>query len=171
MEIGKHSISTEDGKLELGLHTISHGFNKEIEETVTKIIDGSLRSGKRIEFDGSVVVLGDVNSGAEIIAREHIIVMGVLRGLAHAGAKGNREAMIIANDIDAVQLRIADIVKEIEILEPEKPEEEEEETKKKKAKKKEKDKEEIEEEKVEEFIKTRAYVKERRNCIGIKVKI
>lgn len=159
MEIGRHSMETEDNKLELGLHTISHGFNKEIQETVTKIIDGSLRSGKRIEFDGSVVILGDVNSGAEIIAREHIIVMGVLRGLAHAGAKGNREAMIIANDIDAVQLRIADIVKEIEILEPEKPEEEEEETKKKKSKKKEKEKEDIEEEE-EEFIKTRAYVKD-----------
>lgn len=161
MEIGKHSISTEDSKLELGLHTISHGFNKEIQETVTKIVDGSLRSGKRIEFDGSVVVLGDVNSGAEIIAREHIIVMGVLRGLAHAGAKGNREAMIVANDIDAVQLRIADIVKEIEILEPERLEEDEEETKKKKAKKKEKEKEDKEEEEeLESFIKTRAYVKD-----------
>jgi len=158
MEIGRHSMETEDSKLELGLHTISHGFNREIEETVTKIVDGSLRSGKRVEFDGSVVVLGDVNSGAEIIAKEHIIIMGVLRGLAHAGAKGNREAMIVANDIDAVQLRIADIVKEIEILVPEEPEEEEE-TKKKKDKKKEKEEKE-EEEELDNFIKTRAYVKD-----------
>ena len=157
MEFGRHSLETEDTKLELGLHTISHGFNREIEETVTKIIDGSLRSGKRVEFDGSVVVLGDVNSGAEIIAKEHIIIMGVLRGLAHAGAKGNREAMIVANDIDAVQLRIADIVKEIEILEPEITEEEEV----KKGKDKKKVKEEIEEEEFfDDIIKTRAYVKD-----------
>lgn len=152
MEFGRHSMETEDTKVELGLHTISHGFNKEIEETVTKIIDGSLRSGKRVEFEGSIVVLGDVNAGAEIIAKEHIIVMGVLRGLAHAGARGNREAMIVANDIDAVQLRIADIVKEIEILKPVEPEEED--------LQKGKDKKEQEEEFYDDIIKTRAYVKD-----------
>lgn len=156
MEFGRHSMETEDTKVELGLHTISHGFNKEIEETVTKIIDGSLRSGKRVEFEGSIVVLGDVNAGAEIIAKEHIIVMGVLRGLAHAGAGGNREAMIVANDIDAVQLRIADIVKEIEILKPLEPDEEE----MQKGKDKKKDKEEQEEEFYDDIIKTRAYVKD-----------
>ncbi|MDE5830965.1 MAG: septum site-determining protein MinC [Clostridia bacterium] len=157
MEIGRHSMETEESKVELGLHTISHGFNKEIEETVTKIIDGSLRSGKRIEFDGSLVILGDVNAGAEVIAREHIIVMGVLRGLAHAGAKGNREAMIVANDIDAVQLRIADIVKEIEILKTEEPEEEEQKKSKDRTKGKE---EQDEEEYYDDIIKTRAYVKD-----------
>lgn len=157
MEFGRHSMETEDTKLELGLHTISHGFNKEIEETVTKIVDGSLRSGKRVEFEGSIVVLGDVNAGAEIIAKEHIIVMGVLRGLAHAGARGNREAMIVANDIDAVQLRIADIVKEIEILKPIEPEEEE--LQKGKDKKKSKE-EQQEEEFYDDIIKTRAYVKD-----------
>lgn len=158
MEIGRHSMETEESKLELGLHTITHGFNKEIEETVTKIIDGSLRSGRRIEFDGSIVVLGDVNAGAEIIAKEHIIILGTLRGLAHAGAKGNREGMVIANEIDVAQIRIADIVKEIERPNFEEEDELEQEDKKGKGKKK---KEEIEiPEYYDEDIKTRAYVKD-----------
>ena len=64
--------------------------------------------------DGSIVVLGDVNSGAEVIAGDNIVVLGNLRGLAHAGAKGNKEAIIAAASIESAQIRIADIVKEIE---------------------------------------------------------
>lgn len=118
MEFGKHSLETEEdekGQNELGLHTINHGFEKDIEETVTKVIDGSLRSGKREEFQGTIVVIGDINAGAEVIAKDHIIVLGTIRGLAHAGAKGNRKAMIFANEIDAPQIRIADILKEKEM--------------------------------------------------------
>ena len=100
METAKHSMETEEEKVELGIHTITHGFNRKIEATITKIIDGSIRSGKRIEFDGSLVIIGDVNAGAEVIASEHIIIFGTLRGLAHAGARGNREAKIITNEID-----------------------------------------------------------------------
>ena len=75
---------------------------------------GSLRSGQRIEVEGSIVVIGDVNSGAEVIAADNIIVIGKLRGLAHAGAKGNKEAIIAASTLDAVQLRISNIVREID---------------------------------------------------------
>lgn len=77
-------------------------------------IKGSLRSGQKIEFEGSLVIIGDVNPGAQVIAGENIIVLGQLRGLAHAGAKGNRDAVIEAVEIDSLQLRIADVVKEIE---------------------------------------------------------
>lgn len=48
------------------------------------------------------------------MASDNIIVLGSLRGLAHAGAKGNRQAIIAAGLLDAVQIRIADIVKEID---------------------------------------------------------
>ena len=112
MAVGKHSESTK--RTELGLHTIEKAFNRKIEETVTKVYNGSLRSGKKIEFEGSVVILGDINAGAEVFAEDHIIVLGEIRGLAHAGAKGNKRAIIAANSIDAPQIRIADIVKEIE---------------------------------------------------------
>lgn len=98
----------------LGLHGIKKSFYKEIATSETKFHKGSLRSGQRIEFEGSLVIIGDVNPGAEVIAGENIIILGELRGLAHAGAKGNRDAIIEAVQISATQLRIADIVKEIE---------------------------------------------------------
>ena len=98
----------------LGLHGIKKTFYKEVATSETKFHKGSLRSGQRIEFEGSLVIVGDVNAGAEVIAGENIVVLGNLRGLAHAGAKGNKDAIIEASEIDAVQIRIADKVKEIE---------------------------------------------------------
>ena len=68
----------------------------------------TLRSGTRIEFPGHVVILGDVNPGAEVIAEGNVIVWGRVRGVVHAGAKGNRKAVICALDLSATQLRIAD---------------------------------------------------------------
>ena len=98
----------------LGLHSIKKAFNKKIEMSETKFYKGSLRSGQKMEVEGSLVIIGDVNAGAEVIASDNIVVLGALRGLAHAGAKGNKEAIIAAGLIDAVQIRIANIVKEID---------------------------------------------------------
>ena len=97
----------------LGLHGIRKTFYKEVATSETKFHKGSLRSGQRLEYDGSLVVIGDVNAGAEVIASENIVILGNLRGLAHAGAKGNKDAIIEASEIDAVQITIADKVKEI----------------------------------------------------------
>lgn len=98
----------------LGLHGIKKTFYKEVATSETKFHKGSLRSGQRLEYDGSLVIIGDVNAGAEVVASENIVILGILRGLAHAGAKGNKDAIIEASEIEAVQIRIADIVKEIE---------------------------------------------------------
>ncbi len=98
----------------LGLHGIKKTFYKEVATSETKFHKGSLRSGQRLEFEGSLVIIGDVNAGAEVIAGENIVVLGILRGLAHAGAKGNKDAVIEAQEIEALQVRIADIVKEID---------------------------------------------------------
>ena len=103
----------------LGLHSIKKTFNKEIEDSKTKFYRGSLRSGQKLEYEGSLVILGDVNGGAEVVAEENIIILGNLRGLAHAGAKGNKKAIIAANMIDCPQIRIANIIKEKEIEESE----------------------------------------------------
>ena len=97
----------------LGLHSIKKTFEKEIATSETKFHRGSLRSGQKIEADGSLVIIGDVNSGAEVVASDNIVVLGALRGLAHAGAKGNKQAIIAAGLFDAVQIRIANVVKEI----------------------------------------------------------
>ena len=77
-------------------------------EETALFLDRTLRSGTRIEFAGHVVVLGDINPGAEIVAEGNIIVWGRLRGMVHAGSKGNREAVICALDFSPMQLRIAD---------------------------------------------------------------
>lgn len=99
----------------LGLHGIKKTFKKDIATSETKFHRGSLRSGQKIEYEGSLVILGDVNAGAEVIAGENVVVLGILRGLAHAGANGNKEAIIAAAAIEAPQLRIANIVKEMKI--------------------------------------------------------
>lgn len=99
---------------ELGLHGIKKSFSQEIESSQTKFHRGAVRSGQKIEYEGSIVILGDVNGGAEVIAEDNVVVLGVLRGLAHAGAKGNKKAIIAAASIDCKQIRIADIIKEME---------------------------------------------------------
>ncbi len=99
---------------ELGLHGIKKSFNKEIATSETKFYKGSIRSGQKMEFEGSLVILGDVNAGAEVLAEDNVVILGILRGMAHAGAKGNKEAIIAAASIESAQIRIADIVKEIE---------------------------------------------------------
>lgn len=72
----------------------------------TVIIGRTVRSGGHVESSGSVVVLGDVNAGAEIMANDDIIVLGTLRGVAHAGVGGNEKAVVWAQRILAPQLRI-----------------------------------------------------------------
>jgi len=97
----------------LGLHGIKKVYHEDIKNSETKFHTGSIRSGQRIEFEGSLVIIGDVNSGAEVIAGDNIVVLGALRGLAHAGAKGNKEAIIAANKIESAQIRISNLIQEI----------------------------------------------------------
>lgn len=79
-------------------------------EITAKVINKTLRSGQKVVHDGSVVIVGDVNPGAQVIAGEDIIILGACRGLAHAGASGNQAATITANKILATQLRIAGLI-------------------------------------------------------------
>lgn len=96
-----------DSPKTLGLHDIKRTFRKDIQISETKFYKGSVRSGQRLEFEGSIVIIGDVNDGAEVIAEDNIAVIGNLRGMAHAGAKGNEKAIITANIINSPQIRIA----------------------------------------------------------------
>ncbi len=67
----------------------------------------TLRSGQKIQYPGHVTLLGDVNPGGEIVAGGNIVVWGAMRGLAHAGAYGDEEAVICALELQPSQLRIA----------------------------------------------------------------
>jgi len=68
----------------------------------------TLRSGRRVHFSGHVTIIGDVNPGAEVVAGGDIVVWGRLRGVAHAGAGGDENAVVCALDLAPTQLRIAD---------------------------------------------------------------
>ncbi len=71
---------------------------------------GTLRSGDHLQAEGSVLLLGDVNPGARISAAGNVLVWGRLRGIAHAGVAGDRNARIVALQLRPLQLRIADVV-------------------------------------------------------------
>ena len=70
-----------DSPRTMGLTGIRKTFNKEIESSETRFYNGSLRSGIKLEFEGSVVIIGDVNDGAEVVAEDNIVVTGRLRGM------------------------------------------------------------------------------------------
>lgn len=74
------------------------------------LVHRTLRSGFSLEHRGHIIVIGDINPGAEIIAGGDVVVWGHLRGMVHAGAQGNDEAVVCALDLDPVQLRIAGII-------------------------------------------------------------
>jgi septum site-determining protein MinC len=80
----------------------------DLDEQTALFIDKTVRSGNRIQFPGHVVILGDVNPGAEVIADGNVIVWGRVRGMVHAGANGNMDAVICALDLSPTQLRIAE---------------------------------------------------------------
>jgi septum site-determining protein MinC len=67
----------------------------------------TLRSGMNLRFDGDVLLFGDVNPGAQIIASGNIVVLGAIKGLAHAGAAGDESAYVMAFDLRPTQIRIA----------------------------------------------------------------
>lgn len=85
-------------------------FIDTITDDTALFIPKTIRSGTRIEFPGHIVIVGDVNPGAEIVAEGNVVVWGRVRGMIHAGSKGDRSAFICALDLSANQLRIADEV-------------------------------------------------------------
>ncbi len=73
-------------------------------------IQRTLRSGQSLDFPGDITLLGDLNPGAEIISGGSILVWGRARGVLHAGALGDENALICALDLDPSQLRIAGLI-------------------------------------------------------------
>jgi len=111
------SLVTERASQDLGLEIKLDESSPEPERSpINTMLDGeeavflhrTLRSGHKIEYHGHIVVLGDVNPGAELIAGGNIIVWGRLRGVAHAGAGGDSNAVVCSMDLSPTQLRISD---------------------------------------------------------------
>ena len=71
------------------------------------VVNRTVRGGQRITSEGGILICGNVNPGAEIIAGGSIDIRGKCRGTVHAGASGDESAVIIADRLMPVQLRIA----------------------------------------------------------------
>ncbi|MDI6769996.1 MAG: septum site-determining protein MinC [Anaerolineales bacterium] len=109
------SSATEQTAQNLGLATrISKPRPSQVQHAPDAVMDAialwlprTLRSGTLVEFPGHVTVMGDVNPGAEIVASGSIVVWGRLRGVVHAGAQGDLNAVVCALELTPTQLRIA----------------------------------------------------------------
>jgi septum site-determining protein MinC len=76
----------------------------------SQVIYGMVRSGQVLEHEGNLLLMGDVNPGGTVRSSGDIYVMGMLRGTAHAGIHGNRQAIIAASHMRPTQLRIAQVI-------------------------------------------------------------
>lgn len=84
--------------------------NQRVLERQSETFVGIVRSGQVIRAEGDLVVVGDVNPNGKLIAGGNIFVLGRLKGIAHAGAKGNKEAVIAASWLEATHLMIAEAI-------------------------------------------------------------
>lgn len=82
----------------------------ELSNNTGQFYKGILRSGASLEFETSVIIIGDVNHGARVVSKGNIIVLGALKGNAFAGATGNTNSFVVALDMSPTQIRIADVI-------------------------------------------------------------
>ncbi len=71
---------------------------------------GNLRSGQVMEFETSIIVLGDVNAGAQVVSTGNVIILGTLNGTVYAGASGKENCFVVALKMNPVQIRIGDVI-------------------------------------------------------------
>jgi septum formation inhibitor MinC len=96
------AVNTSTGT-SISRHQESGGLDRQNEALLIKT---TCRSGEVVRYPGDVVILADVNPGAEIIADGDILVWGSLRGMAHAGAGGDIQATIIALNLESPRIQI-----------------------------------------------------------------
>lgn len=107
-EIGVKEIIVEDIKIKEKQKEVKT-FNG-IYEGRTKFIEKTVRGGQTVNFPGNIVIIGDVNSGAEVFAGGNIIVLGSIKGNVFAGSSGNSKAIIAAFSLQPEILKIGDII-------------------------------------------------------------
>ncbi len=95
-------------------------FKQAIEERMAQVVQssedggqfyrGTLRSGQTLEVESSIIILGDVNPGADVIASGNVVVLGSLKGTVYAGGNGDDHCFVVALDMDPIQIKIADVI-------------------------------------------------------------
>ncbi|MEH2006136.1 septum site-determining protein MinC [Nostoc sp.] len=125
-EVELRLISVSTSRRQTAIAAVTSGYSVEQLQPVSSLIseptataipqadalylEMTVRSGVEIRHPGTVILLGDLNPGGIVIADGDIIIWGRLRGIAHAGAGGNSECLIMALQMEPTQLRIADAV-------------------------------------------------------------
>lgn len=85
-------------------------YYNEVADNTGEFYKGTLRSGQVLKCDSSIVIIGDVNPGAKIIARGNIVIIGALKGNAYAGAAGDESCFVTALTMDPVQIKIGNVI-------------------------------------------------------------
>ena len=95
---------------ELNLKSVVEVKTKKIKNDRLLVVENHLRSGQKIEHNGDVLILGDVNRDAEVVATGNIIVTGTLRGIAHAGILGDESAVVVAYRMEPQRIGIGSVI-------------------------------------------------------------
>lgn len=109
-EIGVKEIIFEDiDSNNVGIKEESKMFSG-INEGRTKFIRRTVRGGQTIKYSGNIVIIGDINNGAEVFAGGNIIVLGCIKGNVFAGFNGNSDAIVAAFSLQPEVLKIGNIM-------------------------------------------------------------
>lgn len=117
LEIFQTAIISEKKEMKVPSPIQQEQYNPQIEHQPLasnfddgRFYKGTLRSGQTIHSNSSIIVIGDVNPGASVIATGNIIVLGCLKGTACAGCDGNEKAFVVALDMLPMQIRIGNVI-------------------------------------------------------------
>lgn len=98
-----------DKEVEKGIQKETKVFSG-VNEGKTKFIRKTVRGGQAIRYQGNIVIIGDINSGAEVYASGNVIVLGRIKGKVSAGTNGNSKAVIAAFLLQPEILTIANVI-------------------------------------------------------------
>ena len=102
-------LENDELKEELIRQKIEH-FEEEQAGKTGEFYKGTLRSGQVLDCESSIIILGDINPGAQVISKGNIVVLGALKGNAYAGANGNEQAFVAALEMEPIQIKIGDVI-------------------------------------------------------------
>lgn len=100
-------IAADEDKNKLFIKAKNQLVNNE-EDSTGQYYKGTLRAGQVLESDNNIIILGDVNPGANVMSNGNIIVLGTLYGHAHAGVSGNQKTFIVSLDMQSNKIQIAE---------------------------------------------------------------
>lgn len=101
-------ITEDDPVIEEKLNKSLNDKLNEIDNRTGRFYKGTLRNGQVVDFETSIIILGDVNAGAQVVSKGSIIVLGSLNGYAFAGAGGRNNSFIAALNLNPARIRICD---------------------------------------------------------------